>query len=137
MRIEITAKHIEITEALRERIESRFDKLERLDISLINPHVILSQEKKLHQIEASITVPNDKIFAKAEHEDMYAAINLLGQRLERQLNRYQHKPSAHRGSRSGKDQCRQGLIAGEPLVEEALYDEPYFEESVDDVENAA
>jgi ribosome-associated inhibitor A len=117
MRIEITAKHIEITEALRSRIESRFDKLERLDIALINPHVILSQEKNLHQIEAAITVPNDKIFAKAEHEDMYAAINLLGQRLERQLNRYRNKPSAHRHSRNGKDKCRQGIIAGEPSQE--------------------
>ncbi|GAA5217485.1 ribosome hibernation-promoting factor, HPF/YfiA family [Corallincola platygyrae] len=117
MRIEITAKHLELTDSIRARIESRFSKLERLDIALINPHVIITQEKKLHQIEASITVPNDKIFAKAEHEDMYAAINLLGQRLERQLNRYQHKPSAHRGARSGKNQCRDGVIAGEPIEE--------------------
>ncbi|PJG57581.1 ribosome hibernation-promoting factor, HPF/YfiA family [Aeromonas cavernicola] len=103
MRIEITSKIIDITPTIRERIESRFDKLERLQVPLITPHVIVSKEKLTFMIEASVSIPNGKLFAQAEHEDMYAAINELGQKLERQLNRYTAKPLARRANAAHKE----------------------------------
>jgi ribosome-associated inhibitor A len=91
-----------ITDAIRARVESRFEKLSRFDVPLINPHVIITSEPNSFKIEANITIPNNQLFAEADHEDLYAAINQLGQKLERQLNRYLKKPVAHRGTRSGK-----------------------------------
>lgn len=79
MKIEITSKIIDITPAIRERIESRFEKLERLQVPLITPHVIVSKERLMFTVEASAGIPNGKLFAQAEHEDLYAAINELGQ----------------------------------------------------------
>jgi len=96
MKIEITSKIISVTDPIRERIASRFAKLERLQVPLINPHVIITKEPKGVKIEATAGVPNGSLFAQADHEDLYAAINLLGQKLERQLNKHQGKPLAQR-----------------------------------------
>ncbi|MFE8711322.1 ribosome hibernation-promoting factor, HPF/YfiA family [Aeromonas allosaccharophila] len=104
MKIEITSKIIDITPAIRERIESRFEKLERLQVPLITPHVIVSKERLMFTVEASAGIPNGKLFAQAEHEDLYAAINELGQKLERQLNRHTEKPIARRTNAALKEQ---------------------------------
>lgn len=104
MKIEITSKIIDITPAIRERIESRFEKLERLQVPLITPHVIVSKERLMFTVEASAGIPNGKLFAQAEHEDLYAAINELGQKLERQLNRHTEKPITRRANAALKEQ---------------------------------
>ncbi|MEZ7862556.1 MAG: ribosome-associated translation inhibitor RaiA [Aeromonadaceae bacterium] len=110
MIIDITSKAIDITPTIRERIESRFAKLERLQVPLITPQVIVIKEGLAFIVEAKIGIPNGQLFAQAEHEDLYAAVTLLGQKLERQLNRHLAKPVAHRGTRSGKEQCRTGEL---------------------------
>ncbi|QFU21753.1 ribosome-associated translation inhibitor RaiA [Shewanella eurypsychrophilus] len=92
----ITSKHLEVTPLIRERIEARLEKLSRHDIQLINPHVIIIQEKQQFKIEASIGIPGHKLFAQAKHDDLYSAINAMGQKLEKQLNRQTHKPEAQR-----------------------------------------
>ncbi|WP_375057665.1 ribosome hibernation-promoting factor, HPF/YfiA family [Zobellella sp. DQSA1] len=98
MSIAITSHVVDISPAIRERIESRFDKLNRRQIVLINPHVVIQKEGLNYLVEAKAGVPNDTLFAQAEHEDLYAAINELGQKLERQLGRYADKPLAQRAN---------------------------------------
>jgi ribosome-associated inhibitor A len=92
----ITSNNLEVTPLIRERIQARLDKLARHDIQLINPHVIIVQEKQLFKIEAAVGIPSHKLFAQAKHEDLYSAINAMGQKLEKQLNRLTHKPEAQR-----------------------------------------
>ena len=108
MIIDITSKVVEITPTIRERIESRLAKLGRLQVDLITPQIIIGKEGLNFTIEAKIGIPNGQLFALSEHEDLHAAVTLLGQKLERQLTRHSHKPIAHRGIRSGKEQCRTG-----------------------------
>ena len=96
MSITITSNVIDISPAIRERIESRFEKLNRRQVALISPHVIIQKEGQNYLVEATAGVPNDTLFAQAEDENLYAAIKELGQRLERQLNRYADKPLAQR-----------------------------------------
>ncbi|MBP6791012.1 MAG: ribosome-associated translation inhibitor RaiA, partial [Aeromonas sp.] len=67
-------------------------------VPLITPHVIISKERLMYIVEATIGIPNGKLFAQAEHEDLYAAITDLGQKLERQLNRHTEKPIARRAA---------------------------------------
>ena len=95
MKIEITSKIIDITPAIRERIESRFDKLERLQVPLITPHVIISKERLMYIVEATIGIPNGKLFAQAEHEDLYAAIDQLMDKLDRQVVRHKDRVQDH------------------------------------------
>ena len=96
MSITITSTVIDISPAVRERIESRFEKLSRRQVDLIAPHVIINKEGLKYQIEATAGVRHDTLFAKAEDDNLYAAIKDLGQKLERQLNRYADKPLAQR-----------------------------------------
>lgn len=92
----ITSKNLEVTPLIRERIQARLEKLSRHDVQLINPHVIIVQEKQLFKIETSVGIPNHQLFAQAKHEDLYSAINAMGQKLEKQLNRLTHKPESQR-----------------------------------------
>ncbi|MFD1007156.1 MULTISPECIES: ribosome hibernation-promoting factor, HPF/YfiA family [Oceanisphaera] len=104
MSITITSNVIDISPAIRERIESRFEKLSRRQVDLITPHVIINKEGLKYQVEATAGVRHDTLFAKAEDDNLYAAIKDLGQKLERQLNRYADKPLAQRAQ------------AGQPVV---------------------
>jgi len=115
MRIEITSKQITITDTMRSKVEERFDKLQKLQVSLIKPHFIITKEPKGVKIEGTIGVPNGKVFAHAEHEDLYVAITQLFQKIERQLNKHIHKDEANRAKNHGKDLCRNGEISGEQV----------------------
>ncbi|WP_341503294.1 ribosome-associated translation inhibitor RaiA [Gallaecimonas sp. GXIMD4217] len=107
MPVEITSKTFTVTAPLKDRIQSRFDKLKKLQVPLINPHVIVKKEGDQFHIEATVGIPQGDLFAEAQHEDMYTAVNNLGQKLERQLKSQKEKPVAHRAARSGKETLRQ------------------------------
>ena len=117
MRIEITSKQITITDTMRRKVEERFEKLQKLQISLIKPHFIITKEPKGIKIEGTIGVANGKVFAHAEHNDLYVAITQLFQKIERQLQKHIHKDEANRAKKNGKDLCRNGEISGEPIEE--------------------
>lgn len=111
MNVEITVKNSNLTNGIREEVESRFSKFEKAQLSIINPHVVITKGKQSYLVEGDIGVPNGQLHAKAEHENLFSAINSMSQKLERQLRRHVDKPIAHRGERSGKDQCRAGVIS--------------------------
>lgn len=103
MQIDITSKCLDITPSIRSRIESRFAKLEKNQVALIKPQVIITREKQDFKVEAKIGIPNGQLFASDSQEDLHAAINGLGQKLERQLHKHQEKPISNRGDRSNRD----------------------------------
>ncbi len=99
MRVEITGKNIEVTSAINDRISARFEKLEKWQVALINPHAVISEVPgNKFKVEASVSVPGATLVASSEHEDMYAAINEVGQKLEKQLNKVVHKGEARRAT---------------------------------------
>lgn len=103
MTMNITSKHMEITPAILQHVKERLAKLEKWQTHLINPHIVLSKEPKGFVADATINTPNGQLVASAHHEDMYTAINELINKLERQLNKLQHKGEARRASGSVKD----------------------------------
>ncbi|MDF7680168.1 ribosome-associated translation inhibitor RaiA [Enterobacteriaceae bacterium ESL0689] len=103
MTINITSKHMEITPAIRQHITDRLAKLDKWQVQLINPHIILSKEPQSFVADATITTPNGNLVASSQNEDMYIAINELTNKLERQLNKLQHKGEARRTAVSLKD----------------------------------
>ncbi len=99
MRVEITGKNIEITDAIRNHIISRLEKLEKWQIALTHPHVVVSEQPgKKFKIDAEISAPGAKLVASAENEDLYTAINEAKQKLEKQINKLSHKAEARRAS---------------------------------------
>ena len=91
MQISITGHHVDITQALRDYVESKVGRLERHFDNMTNVHVILSIQKERQKAEATIHVSRGNLFADTEHEDMYAAIDGLVDKLDRQLKKYKEK----------------------------------------------
>nr|AMK08837.1 PM0092 protein [Pasteurella multocida] len=94
---------MEITPAIHAHVEDRLAKLGKWQTQLINPHFILNKIPKGFSVEASIGTPLGDLFAKAESEDMYKAVNEVEEKLERQLNKLQHKGEARRADERLKD----------------------------------
>ncbi|QWA09985.1 ribosome-associated translation inhibitor RaiA [Sodalis ligni] len=98
MIINITSKQMEITPAIRQHVEERLAKLAKWQTQLINPHIILSKQPQGFVADATLNTPNGPLVASAGNLDMYAAINELITKLERQLNKVQHKGEARRAT---------------------------------------
>ena len=79
MQINISGHHVELTPALKDYITTKFDKLERHFDQITNCQVTLEVEKGRQMAEATLHVSGGEIHAKAENEDMYAAIRLVNQ----------------------------------------------------------
>jgi ribosome hibernation promoting factor len=105
MQIDVTGRHVDITDSLKAYVESKFQKLERHFEHINNTHVILSVEKDRQKAEATVHVNRGNLFADDEQEDMYAAIDGLIDKLDRQLKKHKEKLTDHRrGESSLKDQ---------------------------------
>ena len=93
MQVNISGHHVEVTAPLRAYIGEKLDRLERHFDKITNVTVILTVEKLLHKIEATLHIPVGKgeVVANAEHTDMYAAIDNLADKLDRQLKKHKEK----------------------------------------------
>ena len=98
MQINLTGHHMDITPAIRSYVENKFSRLERHIDKMTKIHVILSIEKERQKAEASILVNKGKIYADAQHEDMYAAIDALTDKLDRQIKKHKEKLTDHHRS---------------------------------------
>ena len=91
MQINLTGHHVEITDALRDYVNSKFSRLERHFDHITNAHVILNVEKMQQIAEANLHVSGGELFANAQHENMYAAIDGLIDKLDRQIIKHKEK----------------------------------------------
>lgn len=101
MQISITGHHIDVTQALKAYIENKFERLERHFDNMTNIHVILTVEKERQKAEATIHVSGGNLFADAQQDDMYAAIDSLVDKLDRQLKKHKEKHSNHHRGEPG------------------------------------
>lgn len=95
MQINLTGHHVEITESLRKYVDTKFEKLERHFDHINNAHVILNVEKLKQKAEATLHLSGGEVFANAQHADMYAAIDGLIDKLDRQVIKHKEKLKRH------------------------------------------
>jgi putative sigma-54 modulation protein len=96
MQINFTGHHIEITPALKSFTEEKLQKLERHFDEITSIHVVFTIEKLSHIVEASILVAKSELHARAEAPDMYTAVDILIDKLDRQLIKHKEKIRDHR-----------------------------------------
>ncbi len=96
MQINLTGRHIDITDSLSDYVTSKMERIERHFDHVTNIHVSLDVEKLRQKAEASFHISGHDIFAEAENEDMYAAIDSLVDKLDRQLLKHKEKMKDHR-----------------------------------------
>jgi putative sigma-54 modulation protein len=102
MQLDITGHHVKITDSMRDYVGSKLDKIERHFDLVSDVHCILTVEKLRHKAEATVSVNGAKIYADATEEDMYAAIDSLTDKLERQVRKYKEKLVDHHARDSDK-----------------------------------
>jgi putative sigma-54 modulation protein len=95
MQINITGHHVDVTDSMRDYVKEKFDKLERHFDHVTNVHVILEVEKLRQKAEAKMHLSGTEVFAEAVEEDMYAAIDALSDKLDRQILKYKEKLKDH------------------------------------------
>ncbi|MCI1709038.1 MAG: ribosome-associated translation inhibitor RaiA [Chiayiivirga sp.] len=104
MRIEISGHQIDVTPALRDYVQSKLERLTRHSDHLHDGHVILSVEKLQQKAEATFSLSGRSLHAESVAEDMYAAIDLLADKLDRQVLKHKEKlTDHHRGEATLRD----------------------------------
>lgn len=91
MNLVISGRNIDITEGLRSAVEDKIGKLERYFNPSTEVHVTLSTEKSRQKIEVTIPMKGSIIRAEQTSSDMYVAIDLVEEIIERQLRKYKNK----------------------------------------------
>lgn len=105
MQLNLTGHHIEVTPSLRDYVSSKLQRLERHFDQVTNVNFVLSVEKQRQKAEATINVTKNQLFAESTDEDMYAAIDSLVDKLDRQIRKHKEKITDHHRSDGGlKDQ---------------------------------
>jgi putative sigma-54 modulation protein len=95
MQLKLTGHHIEITPALRRYVANKLERIVRHFDHVVDTHAILTVEKLRHKAEATILVSGAQLHADAVEEDMYAAIDALADKLDRQIKRHKEKLTDH------------------------------------------
>lgn len=99
MNLTITGHHIEVTPALRDYVSSKVEKVIKHFDHVTSVHVILSVEKLVQKAEITLHVKGKDIYADASDTDLYAAIDILIDKLDRQVQKYKGKHNDHGHSR--------------------------------------
>ncbi len=91
MQINISGHHVEVTDSMKDYVSDKLQKLERHSDAITSVQAILSVEKNRQKAEARIHVKGADLFANAESEDMYAAIDQMADKLDRQVLKHKEK----------------------------------------------
>ncbi|PIE43207.1 MAG: ribosomal subunit interface protein [Gammaproteobacteria bacterium] len=91
MQLNISGHHVDLTDALKEYVSNKIKRLERHFDNISNVQVTLSVEKQRQTAEATMHLSGTDIHATSENEDMYAAIDALSDKLDRQILKHKEK----------------------------------------------
>jgi len=91
MNLSISGHHLEVTPALREYVTSKLRRIRHHFDHVIDVNVILSVEKLVQRAEMKLLVAGREIFAEATHTDLYAAVDTLIDKLDRQVIKHKQK----------------------------------------------
>ncbi|NER81569.1 MAG: ribosome-associated translation inhibitor RaiA [Leptolyngbya sp. SIO1D8] len=102
MQLNISGHHIDVTDSLRGYVEQKIERIERHFDIVSDVHCILTVEKLRHKAEAKVNVSGGTIYAETTEEDMYAAIDGLVDKLDRQVRKHKEKLSDHHAREANK-----------------------------------
>lgn len=109
MKTTVTGRHIDITPALRAHVEERLEHLARYSGRPTEASVVLTVEKYRHQAEVTLNVDGVVIQAKEETPEMYASIDRVVAKIERQLKKYKDRLQRRRPRRAARSAQREAV----------------------------
>ncbi len=101
MQVMVTFRHVEPSEGLRSYAEEKVQRVHKFLRNPIDAHVTLTVEKQRHIAEVQVNASHLKITATEETADLYAAIDLAMDKVERQIKKHSEKHKEHKGPGAG------------------------------------
>ena len=87
----VSGHHLDVTPAIRSYVETKLERVNRHFDHVIDAHVILTADKVRRKAEVTLHVRGRDLHCESEENDLYAAIDLLADKLDRQVLRYKDK----------------------------------------------
>jgi putative sigma-54 modulation protein len=91
MNLSVSGHHLEVTPALRSYVQAKIARVTRHFEHVIDAHVILTANKLKQKAEVTLHVPGKELHCESEEGDLYAAIDVLADKLDRQVLKYKDK----------------------------------------------
>jgi putative sigma-54 modulation protein len=98
MNLTISGHHLELTAPIKAYVKEKMSRLERHCDHLLDAQVILSVEKDRQKAEATVHCSGANLHAQSVHADLYAAIDLLADKLDQQARKHKDKRRDHHAS---------------------------------------
>jgi len=95
MNFTVSGHHVSVTPSIHDYVVSKFSRINRHFDHVIDVNVILSVEKLAQKAEVNVHVRGKDIFVETVDENMYAAIDTLADKLDRQIIKYKDKSQNH------------------------------------------
>ncbi len=95
MNLQLIGHHLEVTQALRDYLLSKLARVSNHFDHVIDVKVTLSVEKLVQKVEATLHVPGNDLHVACTDENMYSAIDLLADKLDRQVLKHKEKQGDH------------------------------------------
>jgi putative sigma-54 modulation protein len=102
MHLNLSGHHVDITPPLRTYVEKKLERVVRHFDHVIDVHCVLTVEKLVQKAEATLHMRGETVHAIAEHQDMYAAIDMLVDKLDRRVVKHKEKTRDHHAAEAQK-----------------------------------
>jgi putative sigma-54 modulation protein len=96
MNLNVSGHHIDVTPAIRSYVQAKLERIRRHFDHVIDAHVILTVEKLRQKAEVTLHVSGKELHCESTEADLYAAIDLLADKLDRQVLRYKEQRNGKR-----------------------------------------
>jgi putative sigma-54 modulation protein len=93
MNLNVSGHHLEITPAIRGYVQAKLERVTRHFDNVIDARVILSVDKLKQKAEVTLRVRGKDLYCESEEADLYAAIDLMIDKLDRQVLKYKDRVS--------------------------------------------
>jgi len=95
MNLTISGRHLEVTPAIHDYVHAKLGRISRHFDHVIDTQVMLSVERLSHSAEATMRLRGKDIHCEASNDNLYAAIDLLADKIDRQVIKYKSKLQDH------------------------------------------
>ena len=95
MNVQVSGHHVEVTQPIRDYVLAKLERIQRHFDQVIDINVVLSVQKLRQKAEISVHMPGKDIHVESDDEDLYAAIDLMMGKLDRQIIKHKGKAFSH------------------------------------------
>ncbi|MCE7902515.1 MAG: ribosome-associated translation inhibitor RaiA [Gammaproteobacteria bacterium PRO9] len=102
MQLNLSGHHVDVTDSMREYVQTKLNRVERLFDQVTDINCVLTVDKLQHRAEATVNVAGAQLHANATEDNMYAAIDMLIDKLGSQLRKHKEKVTDHQARKVDK-----------------------------------